>query len=118
MTPPVSSEISQQITRLDDGEIVGLVAYDEANDNWQPQTIFGFPLADSMSKVAAADFLLTSGMAILAQRWEFAEQGDWFSCEFVEVHPNEVTVRITDYGHADVHQFRTLRDPLHDMRRG
>lgn len=103
------------VYRPEDGELMGLIYQDSSkDDSWQPLTTFGYPLADYMAKRDATHYLQLHGLEVLLDGWQFLDLTDqeWYNCTIVEAKPKQLVIRISDYGHPEVHQLRTVSDPI------
>jgi hypothetical protein len=63
-----------------------------------------------MSKSDAIHFLEDHGLELLLDGWQLNDDGDWYNCAIIEATSQKLTVRISDYGHPDVHQTRVITD--------
>jgi len=104
------------IHRQEDNELLGYIK-PAGNDQWEPQTIFGYPLAAVASRADAIAVLKNRGLDVLMDTWQFydSSEGDWYNCRIVEAHEDTVRITITDYGHPHSHQTRLLTHPTADI---
>lgn len=110
--------MAEQVFRIHDNELMGIVKQVDDTDMWQACTVFGYPLGEPTDKHNAVEYLRGDGLEVLLGNWQFLDaDNDWYACDFVEIQPEQVTIRITDYGHPDVHQLRTFSEPRKHVRR-
>lgn len=84
--------------RTEDGELIGYVA--ACDTGCTAHTLFGYPLAEGVDEVDAAQTLESAGLRYLAERWLLALDGhdDPIAVEIVEAKPTTVTVKHVGYG--------------------
>ncbi|MFC5288997.1 hypothetical protein ACFPM7_18240 [Actinokineospora guangxiensis] len=107
----------REVIRESDGELVGYVR-EADGDLWSPLTVFGFPLGPDAPYEDARAAVESTGMAALAEPWQYRDaDGEWYACAIQEANPDRVRVTITDLGHPDAYQSRTVERPSEALRR-
>lgn len=109
-----SSDNSIPVYRPEDGEFMGLIRQKVDDETlWQPLTIFHYPLTDFMRKDEAVQYLQSYGLMALIDNWQFydASDNEWYDCTIAEAKPEVLKIIISDYGHPDIHQARTITLP-------
>ncbi|MER6176295.1 hypothetical protein [Streptosporangium sp. NPDC001681] len=85
----------REIRRDDDGALMGFIRSD--GEDWEPLTVFGYPLGASRSEEEALEKVHRSGLEVLMRPWRFLEDGEWYRCVIVEAAADAVTVRPNDF---------------------
>lgn len=101
---------SHVVYRQSDQEKMGIITSDDGS-SWTPRTIFGYPLAAPMARAEAVRFLESNGLELLLDGWQFYDDDDWYNCVIVEASPETLTIKISDFGHPDIYQSRTIAHP-------
>jgi hypothetical protein len=100
----------REIRRDDDGALLGYVR--QVEDQWEPLTVFSYPLADAVpSEDLAEDEVRRHGLERLAANWEFRQDGEWYRCLILEATSTTVRVRPTDYRYPHQQYAITLQEP-------
>lgn len=110
----------EEVRRPEDDELMGFICQSPKNDDlWCPLTVFLYPLADPMPKGVAAEYLLRNGLEVLMDTWKFYDSKDdeWYNCIIIEAKPDHLVIKISDYGHPNVHSTLTVRHPVEKIRR-
>lgn len=104
----------QPIHRQDDNELMGFIQPDDVqSDLWSALTVFYNPLQKGLSEKEATQYVLSHGLEVLTDTWQFLDTSDseWYNCQIAEAKPGHVVVKISDYGHPDVHKLVTIEQP-------
>ncbi|MEN3536258.1 hypothetical protein AAH991_14170 [Microbispora sp. ZYX-F-249] len=94
-----------EIRRDDDGALLGYVRRD--GEQWEPLTVFGYPLGAAGPYERAEEEVRRAGLDVLSGHWEFLEDGEWYRCVILEAADGEVRVRPAD--HRYPHHVYALR---------
>ena len=88
-------DITREVRREDDGELVGRLL--RAHDGWVPATVFGAALGPATDAVLAESLVLERGLSSLADRWWVRPTGgSWHEAWLLEVKPDRLRLRWDD----------------------
>ena len=101
------------IYRPEDNELLGYITKSDKEHLWVPVTLFGYPLAEPLSKEEATTIVQNRGLASLMETWQFYDEQEegWFNCIITEAQKYKLTVQISDYDHPDIFAMRVIQDP-------
>ncbi|RCG30804.1 hypothetical protein DQ384_12520 [Sphaerisporangium album] len=106
------------VHRDDDGALLGYVR-PVADGLWEPQTVFGSPLAAARSEEEARDEVRRNGLEFLIGDWWFRapEDGAWYRCVILEAELGRVRVHPRDHGYPGTAYALTIDRPVADLRK-
>ncbi|MEU6429053.1 hypothetical protein ABZ860_24415 [Microbispora sp. NPDC046973] len=105
----------REIRRDDDGALLGYVR--RAGEEWEPLTVFGYPIGAAGPYERAEEEVRRAGLDVLAGQWEFLEDGEWYRCVILEAAAGEVRVRPADHRYPHHLYALTLERPTPETLR-
>ncbi|MDN5274696.1 MAG: hypothetical protein JWP06_597 [Candidatus Saccharibacteria bacterium] len=110
----MSSNKKISVNREDDGELLGFISQDK--ESWDAQTIFGYSIERTETKLAAENIVRARGLAFLTGLWEYLDRDDhkWHPCILKEVYEHKVVIiRTTSMGYQDPDDYKmvTIKNP-------
>lgn len=110
-------QTKEQVRRHDDDELLGYVVKDTSG--WQAQTVFGFPIQRTSTKLEAEQVVYEQGLKYLMGVWSYKDRDDydWHPCILAEVYEHKVIVRRTnEMGYEDPEDIKRveLKDPTEE----